>query len=62
MTWSGAEAEVRACGLLKAQGFRIVATARRFMQEVGAELPARFDVVTFSGDTPRLHRDAFRAD
>jgi hypothetical protein len=32
------------------------------MQEVGAELPARFDVMTFTGTSARLHRDAFRVD
>jgi len=39
---------------------RIAATAGQFMQETACELPARFDVVTFSGGAPRLHRDAFR--
>lgn len=112
MSWKGKDAEGRACRLLKAEGFRIVArnwrcrfgeidiiaregatlvfievkarsgegfggaagavgrakrrrlvaTARWFMQEVGAELPARFDVMTFTGTSARLHRDAFRVD
>jgi putative endonuclease len=39
---------------------RIAATAAQFVQETASELPARFDVVTFSSGTPRLHRDAFQ--
>ena len=39
---------------------RIAATAGLFLQETECELPARFDVVTFVGDAPRLYRDAFR--
>ncbi|MGB2982593.1 MAG: YraN family protein [Candidatus Bipolaricaulia bacterium] len=110
MGLSGAEAEERACTLLKGQGYKIVArnwrsrygeidivardgstivfvevkarsgdgfggagaavdlrkqrriasTAGQFLQETGCEFPARFDVVTFSKERPRLHRDAFR--
>ncbi|HHK66823.1 MAG TPA: YraN family protein [Candidatus Acetothermia bacterium] len=41
---------------------RLAAAARRFIQKTGAELPARFDVVTFVGDSIRLYRDAFRID
>ena len=44
MTWSGAEAEVRACGLLKAQGFRIVA---RNWRTVWGEI----DIVARDGPT-----------
>jgi len=39
---------------------RIATTASEFLQETGCELPARFDVVTFSDGRPRLYRDAFR--
>jgi len=38
---------------------RIATTASLFLQETGCELPARFDVVAFSGEEPRLHRNAF---
>ena len=38
---------------------RIAATAELFLQETECELPARFDVVTFVGEAPRLYRDAF---
>jgi putative endonuclease len=112
MGLSGAEAEERACLLLKEQGYRIVArnwrcrfgeidiiardgrtvvfievkarsdqtfggpsgavdrakqrrvatTASLFLEETACELPARFDVVTFSDESPRLFRDAFRAE
>jgi len=41
---------------------RLVAAARRFIQQTGAELPARFDVVTFLGESVRLYKDAFRVD
>jgi len=41
---------------------RLVAAARRFIQETGAELRARFDVVTFVGGSARLYKDAFRVD
>jgi putative endonuclease len=39
---------------------RIAATAALFLQETRCELPSRFDVVTFSGSSPRVYRDAFR--
>lgn len=110
MSLSGAEAEEKACLLLKEQGYmivarnwrsrygeidivardgstivfvevkarssqgfggpdaavdaekqrRIAATAGQFLQQTGCELPARFDVVTFSGECSSMHRDAFR--
>jgi putative endonuclease len=110
MSLSGAEAEERACLLLKEQGYMIVArnwrsrfgeidivardgstivfievkarssrefggpdaavdpgkqrriavAAGEFLQQTGCELPARFDVVTFSGERPSVYRDAFR--
>jgi len=41
---------------------RLVAAARLFIQQTGAELPARFDVVTFVGESIRLYKDAFRVD
>lgn len=41
---------------------RLVAAARCFISKTGAELPVRFDVVTFLGGSVRLYRDAFRVD
>jgi len=42
----------------KKQG-RLATAAGQFLQETGCELPARFDVVAFSGDRPTLLCDAF---
>jgi len=41
---------------------RLIAAARWFIGRTGAELPARFDVVTFLGESVRLYKDAFRVD
>jgi len=38
---------------------RVAVAAGQFLQETGCELPARFDVVAFSGDRSTLLRDAF---
>jgi len=41
---------------------RLVSAARMFIQQTGAQLPARFDVVAFVGESVRLYKDAFRVD
>jgi putative endonuclease len=41
---------------------RLIAAARAFLSKTRCRLPARFDVVTFLGGEPRLHRDAFQVD
>lgn len=46
----------------RAKQRRLTATAALFLQETGCELATRFDVVTFSGSSPRLYRDAFQVD
>lgn len=38
---------------------RLRAAAADFLQFVAPEAKARFDILTFDGTTPRLHRNAF---
>jgi len=38
---------------------RIIATARAYLNEVGADLPVRFDLVALQGGKVTLYRDAF---
>ncbi len=41
---------------------RMVAAARAYLRELGADLPVRFDVVTVRPGKVTLYRDAFQVD
>ncbi len=41
---------------------RLIATARQYMSEIGAEIAMRFDVVAITAGRVKLYKDAFRVE
>jgi len=50
------------CAVDRRKQHRIIASARLFLAKTECDLPARFDVVVFVHDVPRLYRDAFQVE
>jgi putative endonuclease len=50
------------CAVDQRKQRRIIASARLFLAKTRCDLPARFDVVAFVRDAPRLYRDAFQVE